>query len=269
MKVPFPTSWLLRFFPKIRSRIVPFFQTTYFDELNLSIPVGENLWAPLFHYDSYNSFAEIFIQREYEEYIPSSKPFERILDLGAHMGYFSLWLQSLQPKAPLSSLLVEADDRASKAIVSLIRRNHLENRFHSIAMAIGPATSDQVAFHSRPFMASSNFDDVSGEEAGTRKVVLSDKAITSHFSPPYDLVKIDIEGSEWAFFSDYEITLQHTRSIVLEWHSWHEGGGGVEQIRKRLSSLGFHIEKESSPVPATGRDGEVGLISATRRNEAG
>lgn len=267
MNIPFPTSWLLRVFPKLRARLVPFFQTTYLKELEISIPVGGNLWAPLPHYDSYDSFSEIFIQREYEGFLPTSGPFERVLDLGAHMGYFSLWLQSLQPESPLSALLVEADERASEAIGSLIRRNRLEKRFHRVAMAIGAANSSHVAFHSRPFMASSTFGGESEAEAGTRKTVLSDEEIGSLFPPPYDLVKIDVEGSEWSFLTDYENTLKHTRSIVLEWHSWHEGGGGVEQIRERLSDLNFHIEKESAPIPATGRTGEVGLMSATRRND--
>ena len=265
MRIPFPTSWLLRNFPSIRRRFAHFFKASYFSELEISIPVRGNLWAPLLHYDSYDSFSEIFIHQEYDDFLPDSGPFERVLDLGAHMGYFSLWLQSIQPETPLYSLLVEADERASEAIDVLIRRNRLEERFQNIAMAVGPASEREITFHSRPFMASSAFGFES--ETDARKAVVSDEEIASLFSPPYDLVKIDVEGSEWAFLNDYENTLRHARSIVLEWHSWHEGGGGAAKIRERLSSLGFTIEKESETSSATGREGEVGLISATKRNE--
>ena len=264
MRIPFPTSWLLRTFPSIRRRCAHFFKAFYFSELEISIPVGGNLWAPLPHYDSYDSFSEIFIHQEYEDFLPDSGPFERVLDLGAHMGYFSLWLQSIQPETPLYSLLVEADERASEAIGVLIRRNRLEERFQNIAKAVGPASEREISFHSRPFMASSAF----GLESETygRKAIVSDEGIQALFPPPYDLIKIDVEGSEWDFLRDYGQVLSHTKRLVLEWHSWHAGGGGAEQIRKRLRELGFRVEKESPGTSAVGRTGEIGLMSAVKRD---
>ena len=250
----------------MRSRFAHFFKTTYFSELEVSLPVGDKLWAPLFHYDSYDSFSEIFIQGEYGEYVPEEPAFDRVLDIGAHFGYFSLWLQARQPDRPLSALLIEPDDRASEAVESLIRRNRLENQFRHVGSAIGPAEKSTVSFHSRPFMASSAYGDDSGKEKSVRKNIVSDEGIQALFPPPYDSIKIDVEGSEWDFLRDYGQVLSHTKRLVLEWHSWHAGGGGAEQIRKRLRELGFRVEKESPGTSAVGRTGEIGLMSAVKRD---
>ena len=78
----------------IRNRIRFRFLHKYFHELNFSIPVGSNYYAHLLEPDSYDSFSEIFIKNEYENFIPNES-ISTILDLGANYGYFSLCLQTL------------------------------------------------------------------------------------------------------------------------------------------------------------------------------
>ena len=231
------------------------------------MPLGNGYWANLLENDAYDSFSEIFIQQEYADYLPK-EPISRILDIGAHYGYFSLWLQSQHPEIEIHSLMIEPSLRCQKSLNKLINHPKLNGRFTYLQKLIDAPEKGTSFFYDRPHMASSRFI-LDEEEQPIKARTLQEKDVMESLHPPYDLVKVDIEGSEWHFLNNFEETLYHTKFLVLEWHSWHEGGGDVEQIRKRLSSLGFHIENESSPVPATGRDGEVGLISATRRNEAG
>ena len=49
----------------------------------------------------------------------------------------------------------------------------------------------------------------------------------------YDLVKVDIEGSEWEFLEYYKGILENTRYLILEWHSWHCGGAGLNQLKAK------------------------------------
>ena len=57
--------------------------------------------------------------------------------------------------------------------------------------------------------------------------------------PPYDLVKIDIEGAEADFLRAYPKVLSATRHLLMEWHSWHTGGGGPEQLWRSGARDGF------------------------------
>ena len=77
----------------LRKSILTNLKSKYFHELGLSIPVKNDYWAHLSENDSYNSFSEIFIKQEYEDILPKIQ-YNKILDLGAHYGYFSLWLQA-------------------------------------------------------------------------------------------------------------------------------------------------------------------------------
>ena len=82
----------------------------------------------------------------------------------------------------------------------------------------------------------------------------------------FDLVKCDLEGAEWNFIIHYSSLLENSKFLVMEWHSWHQGGGGLPQIEKKLNDIGFQIIRSNTPEKAVGRDGEVGLFLATNLN---
>ena len=84
--------------------------------------------------------------------------------------------------------------------------------------------------------------------------------------PPYDLIKCDIEGSEWEFLNNYQNLIKKSKYLLLEWHSWHDGGAGLPQIEKFILSLDFNVVRSSEPIPAVGREGEVGLILLRNHN---
>jgi hypothetical protein len=91
-----------------------------------------------------------------------------------------------------------------------------------------------------------------GGEAGmlTSVPVLTPAMLMSLFPPPYDLIKIDIEGSEHAFVTAYEAVLAQARAVLLEWHSWHAGGGGAAQLRADMGARGFRLAADlTGPQP--------------------
>jgi hypothetical protein len=65
-------------------------------------------------------------------------------------------------------------------------------------------------------------------------------------APPYDLVKIDVEGAEYDFLLPYNEILSSTNSLIIEWHSWHRGGRSVLEIQKIVQSYGFESQKSYS-----------------------
>ena len=246
---------------KIRSRVIHYLVNYYFHELKFSIPVGNNYWANLLENDSFDSFSEIFINREYGNYIPSI-PINRVLDLGANYGYFSLWIQSIRPKDKILSKLIEPSVRCKKSLEKLV--NDHEN-FEYIQLAVGNPHVKEAKFFDRPFMAGSLFDS-SNEENFYHTNILKTTDCFSKDIQSYDLIKCDIEGAEWELLNNYTSLLKNSKYIVMEWHSWHSGGGGFQQIKQKLNDMGFKIIRSNTPQNAVGRVGEVGLFLAKNLN---
>lgn len=248
----------------LRKSILTNIKSKYFHDLGLSFPLDNGYWAHLMESDSYNSFSEIFIQQEYKDFLPKSDLL-KVIDLGAHYGYFSLWLQSKIGSGDCQSLLIEPSLLCRRSLDNLIAQPKLSGRFKYIHGAIGRPTDDKVNFFERPYMAGSSFD-LSDNENSYSVNILKVEEILQALTPPYDLIKCDIEGSEWDFIENYPEILEKSKYLLMEWHSWHSGGGGFSQIEKKLAELKFQIIKSSSPQEAVGRDGKVGLFLAKNRN---
>ena len=63
---------------------------------------------------------------------------------------------------------------------------------------------------------------------------LQEVEITNAMPPPYDLIKCDIEGAEWEFLINYTNIIKNTKYLVMEWHSWHGGGGALPKFKNNL-----------------------------------
>ena len=235
-----------------------YLRNKYFHEFEHSMPLESGYWAHLLEVDSYDSFSEIFIKQEYLDFIPE-EPITRILDIGAHYGYFSLWLQSKNPEIQLTSLMIEPSPSCTRSLLNLVNQEKLDGRFSYLQRAIGLPDSESSLFYDRSHMAGSRYS-LSQSEKAIQIQNLLESDLVEKLLPPYDLIKCDIEGSEWEFLNEFQSLITASKYLLLEWHSWHGGGGGVSQIKKFMHSLDFSIVRSSEPVPAIARDGEVGLI---------
>ena len=246
--------------PFFRRRISHDIKFNHFSSLGISIPIKNGFWAPIPQYDAFDSFSEIFIQNEYKDIIPDIA-FDRIIDVGANYGYFTIWLQSLQPKQNLNALLIEPSRNCIQALTELTRYSCYSNCLQVENGCIGNPSESSLDFFERPFMASSAFRN-STDESTYKVKILDEDEILGKSPPPYDLMKCDIEGSEWELLCHYPNVISQCQYLLIEWHSWHSGGGGISQIIKKLKKLNFEIEKKTEEQIATGREGEVGMILA-------
>ena len=255
----------LLYFRKLRSKLIFALKTDYYDELELSIPVGNDYWAQLVEPDAFDSFSEIFVHKEYLDLLPKDTP-EKIIDLGSHYGYFSLWLQSMYPKSEIRSLLVEPSLKCHKSLSMLTEHEKIKGRFVHLAKGIGNPRDGSIELFERPFMSSSKEQYEDGEIPRTVPIVQVEEII-ENLEPPYDLIKCDVEGAEWEFLEFYDDIVRSCKTLLLEWHSWHRGDGDYPQIESRLLELGFIINKKTQPVKAVGRMGEVGLLQAINQSK--
>ena len=247
-------------YKRFRRSIITSLKSAYFHELGHCIPLNNEYEAHLLEYDAYDSFSEIFIQREYEGFIPKEN-ISKVIDLGANFGYFSLWLQSRNPRNELFTILIEPSPRCQRSLEQLVNQTLLKGRFKYLQKAIANPKLKSIDFFDRPYMASSVFESAQ-KDAKSQVSVLTKKDIKELLPAPYDLIKCDIEGSEWDFINHFSEVIKSTKYILLEWHSWHNGGGGCQQLEDCLKNLDYEIVKSSNPTDAIGRDGKVGLLLA-------
>ncbi len=224
------------------------------DLADFRIPLSHELVALLPGQNSAHSFGEIFLQNEYAQVKELLLPARRWLDIGCHCGYFSLWLEWERRKAAIDGmsvgLLLDADPLSVTHSRRLLAENVMGDRFEVLHGAIS-VTSGVVVFEQRPFMASSlrKFDQRPGRKLEVP--VVSDETIVSLLAPPYDLVKVDIEGAEADFFQAYPKTLSGAQVLLVEWHSWNGFASDGDAVAARLLSEGF-VRRITvrSPMPA-------------------
>ena len=231
-------NFLLRI-PSIRKKVLHRIKYNYFNELNISIPLKNNYWANLMQTDSYDSFSEIFIHNEYEGFIPDIE-INHVIDLGAHHGFFSVWLQCNRPKNNIKSLLVEPSKRCFCVLTELTQRKEYLNNFHFLNKCVGNPEANENIFFDRPHMASSNFQIDQGEIA-EKIPVLKSEDVYQWQTPPYDLIKCDIEGAENLFFENYSDILLNTRFVIIEWH----GKTCAKSVKRNFENFNFSIIKSS------------------------
>ena len=114
-------------------------------------------------------------------------------------------------------------------------------------------------------MAGSIFESEHTDSSYLAKTLKSSE-VTSSDTSYFDLIKCDIEGGEWNFLINYSAILEKSKFLIMEWHSWHSGGGSLPQIEKKLTDFNFQFIKSSPPQNAVGKDGEVGLFLAKNLN---
>jgi FkbM family methyltransferase len=169
------------------------------------------------HGESYDRWVlhEVFRGGDYDppealESLIGREP-RRIVDLGANVGFFSLRVLGRHPLA--SVVAFEPDPSNAASVRTAIRRNGLEARWELVE---GAAATEDGELRFVGGLGSNSHQATNGEEAGTIAVRALD--VFPHLDD-VDLLKIDIEGGEWAILGDERFARVRPRAVVLEYHS--------------------------------------------------
>jgi len=246
----------------------------YYPELEFRIVLGQGFNCPIYNRSALYSFSEIFIEGEYQKALSMIALPTRWLDLGCHYGFFSLYLALLRKRSglvePLRALLVDADSRVKEGVSVLLQLNQLADQANFLHGAISVGTG-MISFEESDTMSSALTTVNENKTVAARKdeviksgiveahevPIIDQDTIMAKLAPPYDLVKIDVEGGEYDFLVAYDRILDATQNLIIEWHSWHRGGGSAQQIVQMLESRGFELlstvqeEKVCSQVDPT------------------
>ena len=232
-------------------------------ELDLRVPLGNDVCVPWFDQEVGSSFTEIFLDQEYSGLFRFMKPPVRWVDLGAFAGFFSAWVlwtrNRMKMRGPSpEALLIDADENSVPLVASLIRVNNLSEVFHFRHGAIADGTGT-CKFVRRGYMSSGLASIASDSGQLLNVPILTGAEIMASLPPPYDLVKVDIEGAEYELLRNQRDFLSQCEYLLMEWHSWHSGGGGLTQLQELAVAARFSQVAELQPareVPA----GQTGII---------
>jgi FkbM family methyltransferase len=133
----------------------------------------------------------------------------RVLDLGANIGIFGAFALGRWPIETMASF--EPDPANAALLQKTILANAAHLRWQAYPMAVGarsetiPFVPDRLAESRRAFPGEPNID------------VQSIDVFSLDY--PVDLLKLDIESSEWEILADPRMATLDARVIVMEWHA--------------------------------------------------
>ncbi len=248
----------------LRRRVAFALRTHYFSDLGITLPLTHGLSCPVALESEVFSFSEIFVEDLYHDLLKLGPLPSRWLDLGCHAGYFSLWLEwrrrRAEAKGESAALLVDADARCVPGVGRLLELNHLPT--WQVAHGVIAPGEGSLTFYEREVMSSSAQPGGSGHAVTVP--IFDEKRIRAILPPPYDLIKVDIEGAELDFLEHYEETCRAARIILLEWHGASLGPDATKKLRARLQALGFARVDDLGPVPDPGQTDACGHLLAVR-----
>tara|TARA_B100001093_G_C26860251_1_gene1029780 strand:+ start:14555 stop:15364 length:810 start_codon:yes stop_codon:yes gene_type:complete len=266
---------MLRFLLKnkaLRRRICFELFHRYFKDFRFEIPLENGLACPIVKREDLVCFSEIFVEKEYDEFFRQLPMPKTWLDIGCNCGHFSLWLVHLLQKYQIQdykAFMLDPDPAQTSSIESVLKRNHLEANITYLPKAVSSETG-KIKFIQRDFMFSTLAKVHSDtNDAAILVDVMDEKEMLTLFDS-IDLIKLDIEGAEFDFISNYRQVLHKTKYLIMEWHSWHNGGGGLQQLLDILKEESFKCIREEikpqNPTLNPASPGMVGLVLLKNSN---
>jgi len=158
------------------------------------------------------TLGEVFHEHDYRppaELGPRLKDIEKIVDLGANIGLFGAFAAGCWPRAQILAFEPDPDNAAVHA--RTIELNALHERWKLVQAAAG--SHDGNAAFLAGNVALSRL-----AEAGDRHTIEVPVQDVLAQLAEADLVKMDIEGGEWAILGDPRFRGSPPRTLVLEYH---------------------------------------------------
>lgn len=168
------------------------------------------------------------------------EPLECVVDIGAHIGVFSVQVGELWPKARI--IACEADPQNAELLRSNVRSRP---RIEVVEAAIVADETERVSFHALPDKAAQNSGggSVRRPEPGSVPITVAARSVRRLWADcainACDLLKLDCEGSEVSILQALaDANLIHRiRRIVGEWHALDARDETIEGSMQALKDV--------------------------------
>jgi FkbM family methyltransferase len=181
---------------------------------------------------------EVFHLRDYELPPPVARELDSldepsVLDLGANIGLFGLFVLDRYPRARITS--IEADPDNAEVLRECVALSGAGERWQ-VVEAVASERDGTVSFVSGAYSLSH----VAGPGEDGTPVRAVD---TFEYLAKADLAKIDIEGGEWVILDDPRLAEAPVRAIVVEYHAFAcPSPHPREAAVAALEAAGFEVE---------------------------
>ncbi|OGH88426.1 MAG: hypothetical protein A3J93_04115 [Candidatus Magasanikbacteria bacterium RIFOXYC2_FULL_42_28] len=182
--------------------------------------------------------AEIFKFREYRAAEPVIKSAKTIIDVGAHVGLFSLYCLALNPAVKVIALEPEPNNFA-RLTGTLALNSVTSVRATPLALA---AKTGQARLLLAPDSHNHHLvpKDDPGEGISVKTASLSGLRKQEKLGP-IDLIKMDIEGGEYEVVASWTPTdFASVKNIILEYHDTVKNGRKI--LEKIFRENGFGVQ---------------------------
>jgi FkbM family methyltransferase len=210
---------------------------------------------------------EIFSRELYREAFDGRKV-ETVVDLGANVGYFTLFAAGHTNNRDLIALMVDANEKVMPECAWHVKRNNLSRVSVKYGVVGFPKDMKEATFYVNPSNVASSAQPelnpnipAKGESVPVKVPTVDVESEWNRIAGDrrIDLLKIDIEGSECDFIKNSRPVLDRTDRVVLEWHKWVVS---LDQVKAMLSDAGFTMNK------VIGEDDHCGVAIFDRRANA-
>lgn len=178
---------------------------------------------------------EVFVRELYR--VPAGHRVEnvrRIVDLGGNNGFSTLYLAGKYPAARVVAF--EPHPRHCEQFAWHVEANGLQGRVRLVPAAAG-VREDRMSLSDAGAGSSLVIP-----RGGKRFEVRVADWLAEIGTEPIDLLKVDIEGSEYELLADPRFAALEVRLIVLECHEVPEQNLTFETCVRRLQSLGYKTD---------------------------
>ncbi len=167
------------------------------------------------------------------------------VDIGANVGYFTLYAAEYTGKKDLLGLAVDAAEKMSDEVQWHVDRNRLSNTKVRTGVAGYPPGVTTATFFVNPSNVASSAQpnlnpDVpsKGESVAVTVPAIDVAAEWKKMAGDrrIDLLKVDVEGFELDLIRNSPELLAMTDRLVLEWHKWVTS---LDEIEQMLAERGF------------------------------
>jgi FkbM family methyltransferase len=185
------------------------------------------------------TLGEVFHEHDYEPPAALARRLadpRRIVDLGANVGLFGAFAAGRWPEAQIVGF--EPDPANAAVHARTVALNRLADRWTLVQAAAG-ADAGRVRFVAGD-VALSRVAGAGDEDEASIEVSIDD--VIPRLAGA-DLVKMDIEGGEWAILADPRFGASPPRVLVLEYHPrFGPDGDPRVAVEAALEQAGFQLE---------------------------
>lgn len=202
---------------------------------------------------------DIYVNKEYHKSLDKIQNNSVVIDIGAHIGVFSIFVTTLGKNIHVYSY------EPSEENFRILERNIILNsssNVHVFKLAVSGRRGKRTLFINKN-PAGNSFFVKKGRKVIVNTITLKD-VLDSNNIVNCDLIKMDCEGAEYEIlFNTPENYLKKIRNICLEYHNIYD----VKKLKMFLNDKGFNVvldEKKSPIIFVKGR--KFPSLFAERKN---